>query len=234
MIRIAALDDDKNCIKIEKELTERYLQNEECEFEGYTSTSKFLFSVEEKEYDIVLLDMELPEENGLQVGKKVKQYHPDSIIIYITNYVEYAVEAFEVNAFRYIPKKILKEKLPQAYEAVLSNLHMKENRYFVVKNNSKMEKIQEDQIYFLRKEKKYVYIIHKMGQSKIRLTLDEAAERLKGEEFVRIDRGCIVNLKHIMSLERHQVKMRDGTMLPVSQPQLANVKRRISEYWSER
>lgn len=234
MIRIAALDDDPNCIRRVRGLTKMCLSDEVYEFQGYTNTNRFLFSLEENIYDIVLLDMELPGENGLQIGKKVKHYLPDAVIIYITNYVEYAVEAFEVNAFRYIPKTMLKEKLPQAYDLLLKKLCMKESRCFVLQNNCRLEKIPEDQIYYLMKEKKYIHVIHQMGQSKARMTLNEAAERLDAKEFVRIDRSCIAGLKHIMSLERHQVKMRDGTWLAVSQPQLANVKKRIGEYWSER
>lgn len=233
MIRIAALDDDKNCIEMEKKLTEMYFQSGEYKFDGYTNTNKFLFSVEEEEYDIILLDMELPEENGLQIGRKVKMYQPETTIIYVTNYVEYAVEAFEVNAFRYIPKTMLQEKLPQAYGVLREKLEEKEKRYFVVKNGSGLEKIPEEQIYYLMKEKKYVLITHKFGQSKVRMTLEEAYEKLRAVDFMRIDRSRIAGLRHIMALEKYQVRMRDGTMLEVSQPQLAKVKSRISEYWSE-
>lgn len=234
MIRIAALDDDRNSIETEKQLTKECIQKEEYEFSGYTDTEKFLFAIEEKTFDVVLLDMELPGTNGLEVGRKVKKYQPETMIIYVTNYVQYAVEAFEVNAFRYIPKVMLAEKLPQAYKMLLEKLDDREKRYFVIKNNFRMEKIPEEQIYYLMKEKKYVLIVHKCGQSKSRMTLEEAYGKLCAEEFVRIDRSCIVSLRHIVSIEKYQVKLRDGTMLEVSQPQQANVRKRISEYWSER
>ena len=129
--------------------------------------------------------------------------------------------AYEVNAFRYIPKIMMEEKLPEAYTVLTNEMKLKEKRYFIVMNGSNLEKIPEDHILYIIKEKKYIRIVHKGGESKVRMTMNEAYEQLNP-----------ASLKHIMSLKDHQVKMRDGAFLPVSQPQLRNVKNRVKEYWS--
>ncbi len=232
MLRIAALDDDIEWLDVEKKITEATFSNEEAfEFYGYNNVEKFLLDLEDKEFEIYLLDMELPDTDGLKLARRIKRIQADPFIIYITNYVEYAVEAFEVNAFRYIPKNLLEIKLPDAYKMLMEQLSQKKERYFIIQNHTRMEKIPESQIYYLVKDKKYVYIKYRFGESRIRSTLEEVYQRLDQNEFIRIDKSYIVNLKHIMGLEKRQVKLRDGTYLDVSQPQLANVKKKISEYW---
>ena len=62
----------------------------------------------------------------------------------------------------------------------------------------------------------------------------EIQERLNQDCFLRIDKGCVVNIKHIMSVEPYQVKMRTGVCLTVSHPQFKNVKGKIAEYWRQR
>lgn len=234
MIRIAALDDREEWLKTEEEITKKYFKecDEEYLFCSYSNVNKFLLDLDEGIYfDIYLLDIEMPETNGIKVAREIKKVCLDSFIIYITGYIEYAVEAFEVNAYRYIPKKMLEEKLPEAYHSLKPKLVREEGPYYIIQTSSRLEKLEQKEIYYLQKDKKYVIFTHKDGTSKERVTLDEANRELEEESFVRIDKGCIVNLRHIMKLENRSVKMRDGAYLPVSQPQLAIVKRRIAEYW---
>lgn len=131
MIRIGALDDSREWLRTEEKITDRYFADsgEEYEFCTYSNVNKFLLDLDEGNYfDIYLLDIEMPETNGLQVAREIKKVCLDSFIIYITGYVEYAVEAFEVNAYRYIPKKMLAEKLPEAYASLQAKLEPDEGR----------------------------------------------------------------------------------------------------------
>lgn len=235
MVRIVALDDEIYWIDTLRQITSEFFGKAEYEFFSYTNAEKFLFDMEEKrEYDIVLLDMEMPGTNGLVIGGKVRLKHPESAIVFITNYVEYAVQAYEVNAFRYIPKCMMKEKLPEAYALLVEKLSNRDKKFFTISNNEKMEKIPEDSIYYLKKDKKYVQVVHSGGEEKARMTLAEAYDRLTAQDFVYIDRSCIAGLRHIMAVANHQVKLRNGTYLDISQPQYANVRKKISEYWSNR
>lgn len=235
MVRIVALDDEAYWIETLGQITREFFGQEEYEFFSYTNAEKFLFDMEERrEYDIVLLDMEILGTSGLEVGGKVRLKHPESAIVFVTNHVEYAVQAYEVNAFRYIPKCMLKEKLPEAYAHLVQKLKMQDKRFFCIYNNEKMVRIAEDSIYYLKKEKKYVYIVHSDGEEKVRMTLAEVYNKLTANDFVYLDRSCIASLRHIMAVENHQVKLRNRTYLDISQPKYANVRKRISDYWSNR
>ena len=128
----------------------------------------------------------------------------------------------------------MEKKLPEAYKVLESEIGHRKEEYFEVVTEKRMERIAKSQIYYMYKEKKYVVLIHSKGECKIRTSLGEIQERLNQDCFLRIDKGCVVNIKHIMSVEPYQVKMRTGVCLTVSHPQFKNVKDKIAEYWRER
>lgn len=158
MLRIAALDDDKQWLDIEKEIIAEAFKKEEYELCSYMDINRFLSELERKQADIYLLDMKLSGKNGLEIGRIIKRRQESADIIYVTNYVEYAVEAYEVNAFRYIPKQLLKEKLPEACQMLYDKIKGQKEEYLVIAGCHHMEKLLKEQIYYIVKEKKvYCY-----------------------------------------------------------------------------
>lgn len=235
MLKIAVLDDQVEYIEQIKILTYKSMQSLEMEYElkSYDYVEELLTDLQEKRYfDIYLLDVELPNMSGLEVARRIRKVSWKSIIIYITNYVEYAVEAYEVNAYRYIPKVMLEEKLPDAFAALCVQIGQENEAFYKIERGYQFERILYQEIYYLKKEEKYVQIIHKRGISRVRKTLADVVEELKDSKyFITIDRSYVVNVMHIMSLKNQQILLRDGSVLPVSKPRLAQVKRKIIEYW---
>ncbi len=235
MLKIAVLDDQEEYVKKIRDLITQSMQNlgVPYRFKKYTQAKELLSDLQEKEYfDIYLLDVEMPELSGLEVARQIRKECWGPIIIYITNYVEYAVEAFEVNAYRYIPKSMLEEQLPKALAALIAQLEKVEDEVYKVEKGYQFERIPHQEIYYLKKEEKYVLIVHKRGKSRVRKTLMEMMDDLgRSDYFIKIDRSYVVNVLHIMSLKNQQILLRDGSKLPVSKPRLVQVKREILEYW---
>lgn len=235
MLKIALLDDEKECLKLIRTITNKYMQCHGIEYElkEYTRTRDLLYDLEEKEhFDIYLLDVELPESSGLQAARKIREKYMDSFIIYITNYTEYAIEAFEVNAYRYIPKNCLREKLTEAYKTLYDQILQREEKFYTIVKAHQVEKIPYHEIYYLTKDGKYVVFVHKRGNSKVRKTLENVMDELDGrKQFIYTDKSFVVNIIHIMSLEDNQIILRNESVVPVSRPRLEQVKREIMEYW---
>ena len=177
-------------------------------------------------YDVYLLDVQLPDMNGLEVAKQIRHRWSDPIVIYITNYVKYAVDAYELNTYRYIPKESLEEKLPKAYASMGDILRKQEKRRrtYVVERYAQKETILYRDIYYLKKDRKYVILVHKDGETSVRKTMSEIIEELGENEFLLIDRSYAVNIEHVQSVKNCQVYLQNGEVLPVSKPRWPHVR----------
>ena len=204
MIRIMILDDDEMYLKKEKEITEQYFaeKNIDCTVTTYQNVEWFLLGLNEEKFDMYILDIRMPGENGIEAAREIRRLYPDPVIIFITNFVDYAIEAYEVNTYRYIPKECLKEKLSQASD-----------------------------IFYMKKEGKYVIFVHRRGEVKIRASLSTVEKELNSKEFIISDRGYLANIQHVMKMKGRDLYMRDGNIITVGRERFKGVREAILNYW---
>ncbi len=235
MLKIAVLDNQEIYLEIVEVITQKSMLDQGITYEisKYTSPENLLHDIkEDNKYDIYLLDVELPGTSGLEVARQIRKKYYDSIIIYITNYLEYAIEGYETNAYRYIPKKLLEEKLLEAYRSICPEIERKTKEYYVIEKNHKLERISVEDIYYVKKAEKYILITHKHGTSRERTTIAGFFGRVKRyDSFVIVDRSYVVNILHVMSLKNQQLLLRNGEAIPVSKPKLSHVKQEIMRIW---
>lgn len=235
MLKIAVLDDQEVYLNKIEEITKTAMivQGISYELFKYTTAEEFLYDLgEDDKCDIYLIDVELQTISGLEVARKIREKYYDSVLIYVTNYVEYAVEGYEVNAYRYIPKKMLEEKLPEAYAAIYGDLENRKKNFYIIENNHRLERIAYEDIIYVKKEQKYILLVHKYGVSRERKTITEFIECVQAyDSFVMVDRSCVVNAFHIMSLRNQEIMLRNGEVIPVSRPKLSYVKQEIMRIW---
>lgn len=235
MLKIAVLDDQELYLNNIEVITKNCMLEQGISYEifTYNSPEDLLYDIEEdNKYDIYLLDVELPTTSGLEVARKIREKYYDPIIIYITNYVEYAVEGYEANAYRYIPKKKLEQKLPEAYASIYPSIESKKKEFYIIEKNHKLERIAYEDIYYIKKDEKYILLVHKYGISRDRKTIAEFMGKVKAyDAFIGVDRSYIVNILHVMSLKNQQIILRNGDVIPISKPKLSYVKKEIMRIW---
>lgn len=235
MIKIAILDDNTNDMQYVKSLIDIYCREKKELFQVqlYENAMDLLFDLDQGKYfDLFFLDVEMPMYSGLEVAREIRKYYLDSIIVYITNYVEYAIEAYEVNAFRYIPKSLLEIKVPEALDAMITKMQNEKQRVYVITHYLDMEIIDHKDIFYFQKEGKYILIFHKKGESRVRKTLQEFLKELDSDDFLEVRKGCAVNIRNVMSIEQQEMILRNGTRILVSRRYLNKIKEEIMNYWA--
>lgn len=235
MLTIAVCDDEREAAKELRREIEKCLQNKDIDVEliVYTKSSNLLFDVQEgKRIDILFSDIEMPERDGMRLIPKVREYMPDILVIFVTNHLRYAIDAYELDVFRYIPKAEIGRRLPGTLDDALRLLHLQAEKYYILEQGKKWNKIPYSKILFLKKEGKYV-IFYLSGdkQISVRSSLEKVYQTLTAEDFIYIDRGCVVNLAHIEGIKGEQVYMDDGIGLTVSYARMNPVKHCIHEFW---
>ena len=233
-----------NCIIVEDELPAReelkYFLNEEKEiklieeFESPLDTLNFL---EKNMIDVVFLDINMPDMNGINLGKIISKIHPEVKIIFITAYKDYAVDAFEVKAFDYLLKPYSEERIRNLLKSLVSTKSVDN----ILNRNTSLKKItinMDEKIYVLSltdldyieatEKETLIYANKKRYVSKIKISKWE--EMLEGYNFYRCHRSYIINLDKIVEIEQWFnsswiIKLKNySTTIPVSRNNIKELK----------
>lgn len=238
-LRIAIVDDndeDREWVKRVAEAAVRELGNnlaDELSMETYISANDLLTDLEcGAFYSVFLIDIKMPETTGLILAKEIQKYYTNVVIIFITDYIEYAVNAFEVNAYRYILKRELDVKLPQALQDVIPRLRKRSNGCYLLSHYRDLEVILYDDIYYISKENKNVVFHHRYGVSYERKTLKQVYEKLPKIQFIEAGRGYIVNVAQIKRFGSREILLYNGKSIPVGKANTNEMMVKVMEYWS--
>lgn len=126
---MAICDNDEGATFQIEELIESTYEKHgvEMEIDVYYSGEKLAEAISQgKMYDIIYLDIQMGGLDGLAVGKYIRKMELDSIIVYISEYIEYIESVFEVEAFEFIRKPISNEKFMLTLKRALNRLDRKQ------------------------------------------------------------------------------------------------------------
>ncbi|OCX54306.1 hypothetical protein BEL04_08590 [Mucilaginibacter sp. PPCGB 2223] len=168
--------------------------------------------------DITFIDVDMPGINGLEFARLTGR---QTMIIFTTAFREYAVEAFERHAEDYLVKPVFYERFLSAVQRARQN---KLNRSpianplsFFVKTGvkGKLVRVQCDEIQYIEGADAYIRICLKREQLMTYMTLSQVMKHLPATRFTRIHKSYIVQDGAVRVLEPGQVKLEDGTVLPI-------------------
>ncbi len=239
MIRIAICDDEKEAVIQHEDIVKRSLRSCGIGYEivTYTKSSNLLFDITDDHFffDLILLDIEMPGITGMELSEKTKLYLPNVKIIFITSHIEYAIDAFELSIFRYVPKSDLTARLAAAVTDAAKLIALEAGKEYIIQAAGRMEKIPYKDIFYIQRDGgKNSVLVSCMGISKVRKSLQQIFEELNTPEFIFIDRGYIVNIIQIMKIRDGMAYLKNGEKLPVSRSHLQEVKRQINKFWGAR
>ncbi len=145
--------------------------------------------------DLVFMDIEMPEMDGIEAAQKIKQAHPSIPIIFSTAHDDFALKAFDLSAHDYLLKPLSMERLKQALDKV-GVAHSPEK--ITVKKGNDVIMVAVDDIICMMAEDKYV-TAYLSDQS---LILDHSLAELEklSNQYFRIHRGCLINVDYLQGI----------------------------------
>ena len=205
-----------NCIIVEDELPAReelkYFVNEEkeikliAEFDNPLDTLTFL---KNSTTDVIFLDINMPDMNGISLGKIISKMCPDMKIIFITAYKDYAVDAFEIKAFDYLLKpysesriKSLLKSLVNIKSEVTTSIRNNNLKKITVNIGERLYVISLNDIDYIEASEKETLIFSNQKKYVSKIKISKWEEMLKGNNFYRCHRSFIINLDKITEIEQ--------------------------------
>lgn len=159
----------------------------------FTDGTKLLEQVDR--IQIAFLDIEMPQMDGIELGKEIKERNPKCKVIMATGMLERFKEAFQIQALRFVTKPFLKEEVKEALEAALEGIFFAKKIEVYAKRNR--YEVSEEEINFIKAFNGYSELY--VGEQCFRkeCSLKEIEELLNKKLFARISRNTIVNLNFI-------------------------------------
>ena len=210
--------------------------NISCKISVYTSPEYLLRDIKNgMNYDVLFLDIEMPEMSGMVLANKIKSINPYNIIVFLTSHTEYAIDSFELDIFRFIPKIDFEKKIYKCIEDAISKLELQKNMSYTVVKKNIVTKLAYKQIMYIKKDGKYSCIYCTGGiVAKVRKPLKELFGELNQDEFIFVERGYIVNLAQISKIDGLDIYLFEGEKIPASRLLLNKIKEKLALYWGER
>ncbi len=191
----------------------------------FSSAENFLFHYsEENDYDILLLDIEMEAMDGVTMAKQLRKSNDTVQIVFITGYSDYISEGYEVAALHYLMKPVKEEKLCSVLDRAAEKLARNE-KVLNLESGGEMVRVPVYQIRYADVFGNYV-TIHASSDVTVKMTLGELEKQLD-ERFYRAGRSCVVNLTQISRVTRTEIKLSDGTAIPLPRGAYDGINRAI-------
>jgi len=218
MVKIAVVEDDKTCSDLIVSFIKKYGRENSLEFsvtsyeDGYDIAERY-----DDSYDVIFLDIEMKIMNGLEAAERIRSRDQQTVIIFITNMVQYAIRGYSVNALDYVLKPLSYYAFSQSMKKAMNVVSREKDRFVTINTRSGIEKIIIPHICWIESQGHRLTFHTEDGVSETTVySMKDIETNLYGDGFRRCNNGCLVNLSKVMAINGNQVIMADGTVLPVS------------------
>ena len=213
--RVAIVDDSSTDAEFVRGILNSWADQRQANIQAelFPSAEAFLFRyAEDKNWDILLLDIEMGAMDGVTMAKRVRQDNEAVQIVFITGYSDYIAEGYEVAALHYLMKPVNREKLLMVLDRAMEK-RKQEERCLNLEAYGEMVRIPFYEIRYLDVHQNYV-TVHAKADYTVKRTLGDFEKELD-DRFCRVGRGMILNLKYIQRVTKTEVRLSDGTVLPL-------------------
>lgn len=215
--KISVIDDSSSDTEYVAGLAARWAESagHEAHIRVFPSAEAFLFQYEEeRDFDILLLDIEMGAMNGVDLAKKIRMQNDAVQIVFITGYPDFIAEGYEVNALHYLMKPVSYEKLRAVLDKAAANLGKTEKRLCVTYDRN-TDLVPLSRILYVEAQRQYV-LIHTFDRT-YRMKQSFAGTVAELDEFFfKCQRSYCVNLRHITRIKSSSVLLKNGMEIPIS------------------
>ncbi len=192
-----------------------------------------MIEMNERVPDILIMDINLQDGNGIETVKHLQKLHPKLKVIYLTGIINYATAIFETNPAYFLVKPINENNLSDAITKVSKEIEFDKSDSIVIKTNGSEIILYRREIMYVESQgRKLVLYMADGKKSEIYEKMDVIQEQL-GASFIRSHKSFLINMKYITERTNKEFYLSDGKVLPISKPNLKDAKIKFISYLGE-
>lgn len=200
MLKIAICDDDPNDLKIVNNYIGDYKKKNDIDIKTFVFENGDELLYSEEKYDMIFLDIEMNQMNGIDIAQKIRQSDMNVAIVYVTDYPSYWKRAYKVHAFDYVEKPIQYKDIETILcDFLVSTDEVKERPIGIMTSDGLLVLDMNSIIYFWLESKRTVNVYTVYKNYVCKESLNEIMSKLDTDRFYRVDKNYIINLKFVTS-----------------------------------
>ena len=234
-VNVAVCDDEEVAlIAITKSLSNVFTKLEaEAEIDSFTQPKALKESLETKRYDLIFLDIDMPQADGIKIGRFVKDKYPTTEIIYVSNRDDLVFETFKVHPFGFVRKKRFLKDLADVVKLWLKTYKAAAKPEMITfRFNNNDIAVAANKIMYIESQGSYQFIYTEEEQEPLRLheSMESLTQNLEPLGFVRIHKGYIVNFLFVRRIDGKAVVLNNGSELPVSRRLVNEIREKYMQF----
>ena len=241
ILNVAIIEDERSAMEELKECLDTYAKARrmECRVFWWENPIDFIEKYG-SEFDLVLLDTELPDMNGMDVAGKLRAMDGEVALIFVTNMAQYAIRGYEVDADDFIVKPVSYFDFAMKLDRIMRRLRGKKEARIVASNDGVTKHIPVSDIRYAEVIKhKVAYHTIDGEVFEVRSTLKKAEQQLPADSFARCSNYCLVNLRYVYSVKGYTLLLSRGRgaseydTLAISRPRRQDFMKAFGKYLGE-
>lgn len=216
-ISVAIVEDQPEDYETLKEFVERYGAERSLSFNIAHFSSGITFIEKYRgDYDIVFMDINMPNQSGLDTAKELRKIDDKVILIFITNLAQFAIKGYSVNAFDFVPKPINYVEFSTLFKrAITKNDHEKKSE-IIIKSNRKIMKMDSSSLIYVEVVN-HNLLFHTIDETISAWgSLSNVYNELSKFGFVKVSNSLIVNIRHVKNVNGYEITLDNDKLLYLS------------------
>ena len=232
-VRFAICDDDEISLEILSDLVVKVCKKHDilAIVDGYDSGGKLLEYIGGHNYAAILIDMNMPKMNGIQLAKRLRSSKNCPNLIFVSGQEESVFSTFQVSPFAFIRKNKLDEDIDMVLSWFIEDYFDHGQTLEVPAAEKEVLIFKYSEIVYIESCKRVQYV-HLVGNRTVEIlpNMAELEEKLRGSPIKSVHRSYLVNYRYISRIDRTELKLTVGESIPLSRNRANEVREEYLKY----
>lgn len=235
-MRIAICEDNQEHMEILKDMIVQWSEQEDIKVDVgcFQSAEQFLFLMKDNvRYDLAFLDIQMDKMNGIELARLIRREDKAMILVFTTGEKGYALQGYEVAAFRYLMKPLKKNEVFKTLTRAEKQIEENKRNVILITQRDETVRVFKNDILYVEADNHNI-IFHTKENKVIRFSakMKDYEELFKEPQFCKCHRSFIVNLHYVGRISREGIEIENGDILPISRTKWNDLNRCYLTYYT--